>query len=528
VALSLTGTVVTFDRSRPLIDRGAVYVGDDGRLAGVGRAADPPPAGFANATRIDTGSVIYPGLIDLHNHFAYDTLPLWRATGVPYIHHDRWPGETKSPAYSTSITWPARVLGQAAPEALLKYVEVKALVGGTTSIQGAPLSTRPVDGWLLRIVDDEKLPGGKDLVMCAALQRDISELRRNVKRTGVADKLDDGQVMIYHAAEGQRRVVGPGDFDVAGEFDDLANSGCLQPGLIGVHATALEPADFALWRDEVKGIDATQKPSLVWSPFSNYWLYHSTTDVIEADKKGFRICLGSDWSPSGTKHVLGELKVADALNRGPFGGRFSDLELCEMVTANSGDALAVAWGPQIGRLRAGNAADILVCERHDADPYRNLIEATERHVRLVLVRGTPFYGTRPLMTAAGVQAPNLITVRGQQRALVVRQPGRADATLDWPGVRAALETVRNDPQAAWQGSLDALAAWGGALDDPEAPLALFGDMPEGDLGLLGASGEIPADLVIPPLQSLTHDAAFLAAVAAAGPPELQALRGYYT
>jgi 5-methylthioadenosine/S-adenosylhomocysteine deaminase len=235
VALTLTGTVVTFDRSRPLIDPGAVYVGDDGRLAAVGRAADPPPAGFANAPRIDTGSVIYTGLIDLHNHFAYNTLPLWRAKGVPYIHHDRWPGETKAPAYSTSVTWPARVLGQAAPEALLKYVEVKALVGGTTSIQGAPLSTRPVDGWLLRIVDDEKLPSGKDLVMCAALQRDISELLRNARRTGVADKLDDGQVMIYHAGEGQRRAVGPGDFDVAGEFDDLASSGCLQPGLIGVH-----------------------------------------------------------------------------------------------------------------------------------------------------------------------------------------------------------------------------------------------------------------------------------------------------
>ncbi len=155
-----------------------------------------------------------------------------------------------------------------------------------------------------------------------------------------------------------------------------------------------------------------------------------------------------------------------------------------MVTANPGDALAVAWGPQIGRIRAGNAADILVCERHDPDPYRNLIEATEQHVQLVLVRGTPFYGTRPLMNAAGAQAPDLITVRGQQRALVVRQPGRPDATLDWPEVRAALGAVRDDPHTAWQDSQDALAAWGGSLDDPDAPLALFGDMPEGDSACL--------------------------------------------
>jgi hypothetical protein len=43
MALVLTGSVVTFDRARPLIDPGAVYVGDNGRLAVVIGAGDPPP-----------------------------------------------------------------------------------------------------------------------------------------------------------------------------------------------------------------------------------------------------------------------------------------------------------------------------------------------------------------------------------------------------------------------------------------------------------------------------------------------------
>jgi hypothetical protein len=94
-------------------------------------------------------------------------------------------------------------------------------------------------------------------------------------------------------------------------------------------------------------------------------------------------------------------------------------------------------------------------------------------------------------------------------------------------VTRALNKVRSDPVAAWRQAQDALAAWGGALDDPQAPLVLFGDMPEGDLGAIAGSGEIPADLEIPPLDSLTHDAAFLAAVARAGAPELQALADYY-
>ncbi|MGP3976266.1 amidohydrolase family protein [Streptomyces sp. 8N114] len=516
MALVLRGTVVTFDDDHRILDPGAVYVGDDGRLAAVRSAEQDPPAGFSGAPRIDTDGLILPGLIDLHNHIGYNTLPLWEAVGVPYPHHDRWVKEDEPPDYSTSVTWPAKVLQQAAPEALVKYVEVKALIGGTTAIQGAPHSTRPVDGWLLRIVDNEKLPSGTDMVMTAALQLDADELRD--KR---ADKLDGTRVLIYHVAEGRRGST------VHDEFEDLEP--CLKPGLIGVHSTALTAADFAMWQDAVAAVNRAERGTVVWSPFSNYWLYHETTNVVEADKKGLRIALGSDWSPSGTKHVLGELKVADAVNRHEFGGRFSDRELCDMVTANPGDALATAWGPQVGRLRRGSAADLLVLERHDPtqDVYRSLIDATERHVRLVLVRGRPFYGTPGLMTAAGATHTDTLTVAGLKRRVAVRQPDRSDAKLDWPGVKRALEKVRTDPVAAWRAAQDALADWGGPLDDPEAPLVLFGDMPEGDTGALAAAGEVPPDLVVPRLDPLTHDATYFAAVARSGVPELQHLARYY-
>jgi 5-methylthioadenosine/S-adenosylhomocysteine deaminase len=515
MALVLTGTVVTFDPAQPVIGDGAVYLGDDGHIAKVARRQDPGPAGFNGARTIDTDAYIYPGLIDLHSHLGYNTLPLWEAPRTPYAHHDRWPDEDHPPDYATTISWPAKVFGQAAAEALIKYVEVKALIGGTTAIQGAPHTTRPVNGWLLRIVDIERLPAGKDLVMCSALQKDVDALRK------LAPKLGDGQVLIYHVAEGV-----PGT-PVHGEFDDLDTGGCLHPGLIGVHATALADADFVHWQHKVHDVDPHADGTIVWSPFSNLWLYHRTTDVLGAAARGIRIALGSDWSPSGTKSVLGELKVADALNTNTFNNHFGDDELCAMVTANPGDALAVAWGPQVGRLQDGAAADVLVCEHHDADPFRNLIEATERHVRLVLVRGRAHYGTPALMKAAGATDVDTVTVDGKRRALAIRQPGKSDATLNWRGVRAALQKVRADPQKAWQSSLDGLAAWGGPLDDPEAPLALIGDMPEGDVGLLAAGGEIPVDLELPRPDALTHDDDFFAAVSRSGPPELQALKSYY-
>ena len=60
----------------------------------------------------------------------------------------------------------------------------------------------------------------------------------------------------------------------------------------------------------------------MWSPFSNLWLYGATTDVAAARARGLRLCLGSDWAPSGTKNLLGELKVADLYNRASLDGLF--------------------------------------------------------------------------------------------------------------------------------------------------------------------------------------------------------------
>ena len=49
---------------------------------------------------------------------------------------------------------------------------------------------------------------------------------------------------------------------------------------------------------------------MVWSPMSNLLLYGGTADIAAALAAGVRIGIGSDWSPSGSKNLLGELKVA--------------------------------------------------------------------------------------------------------------------------------------------------------------------------------------------------------------------------
>src|SRR5215211_19291 len=134
----LLGRVLTVDDDRSVQARGAVYIHD-----GVIEAAQPeaaaPPAGFGQARRVRTGGLITPGLIDLHNHLAYNTLPLWTGRDAAYTTRYQWPG---APTYQSDVSNPAQALGIAAPAAALRYAEVKAVVGGVTAIQGSPPMTR--------------------------------------------------------------------------------------------------------------------------------------------------------------------------------------------------------------------------------------------------------------------------------------------------------------------------------------------------------------------------------------------------
>jgi 5-methylthioadenosine/S-adenosylhomocysteine deaminase len=479
VALALIGTVVTFDPANPVLEDGAVYV-DGGLIVGVRPAKEPAPPGLGPVERIRTGGVVYPGLIDLHNHLAYNYRSLWFASRAePYTTRDQWP---RASNYRPEITLPTVALGTAAAKAVLKFAEAKAVVGGVTAIQGSPGLSRPFEGWLVRNVEHETFGTGQDVVYQSVLNLDAESLSPYGKR------MKEGSAFIYHLAEGT-------DQKLIREFDDLEEAGCLQPRLLGIHATALGPQQFKRWTKAKHG------GAVVWSPFSNLWLYRATTDVVAARDAGLLVCLGADWGPSGSKNVLGELKVADLWNRTHLDRAFSDRELCEMATANAGDALGRAWGARIGRIKEGLAADLVVMASKKRDPYRNLIETTERGVRLVLVGGNPVFGNGSLMKAAGAMSPEPISVAGVGRTISMLNPAIPDANLTWQQVQDSLEHARRDPARAFELALE-------SLPRGEAPLRLIPDMPGGELAEEITSPRDLGPVVIPPIDSLAHDAAY--------------------
>ncbi len=509
--LVIHGRLVTMDEERPVVEDGALYVGADELIHAVQRRRDPPPDGFDSARRVETKGCVYPGLIDLHSHVVYNVLPLWSPPGTdePFTDRADWPGHGD---YEGTVSDPANALGALAGKAHLKYCEVKAVVGGTTAIQGSAKMAYPYEGWLVRNVEYETFKTRQKLAYQSALP-----LKNEQEYKKYRDHMKAGKAFIYHLSEGTAA-------DLIEEYELARSEQMLRPRFCGIHCTALGGPQFDEWEGEAGAIDAEdvageENGTIVWSPFSNLWLYRATTDVATARDKGMRICLGSDWSPSGSKNLLGELKVADMWNREGMGEAFTAEELCATATRNPADALG--WTNRIGRLREGLHADFVVTSDRGGDPYRNLIESIELDVLLVAINAQPFYGNRQLMSATGARLAEPIKVGKHVRRIQLVYPDVRDADMSWAEALADLAEAIEDPIARYL-KIEKFHRAG-----RKPPPWIKTDKPWDDPDVTGKP--IAVDVTIPPLDSLTHDRAYFTAVKRAGLHGglLDDLREYY-
>lgn len=131
-----------------------------------------------------------------------------------------------------------------------------------------------------------------------------------------------------------------------------------------------------------------------------------------------KIGLGSDWSPSGSKSLFGELKVAQIYSQNNA-NVFSAAELTHLATMAGAEILG--WDKLVGSIELGKRADLLVVAgQNDGDPHAALFAGDERQVQLVVINGTPRYGTPATMVADG-QDLELLAVGGEQRVLYLKQ-----------------------------------------------------------------------------------------------------------
>jgi 5-methylthioadenosine/S-adenosylhomocysteine deaminase len=383
--LVLSGTVVTPDG---VLAKGWVVVRDGHILSILEKAPDD-----AKGPKVETNGTIFPGFVDLHDHPMYNIFKRW-SPQVKFRNRYEWRNLVD---YYKAVGRPGGDL-QARDDNdkndqkfcdIDEYVELKALIGATTSITG--ISGRPVPGCVLGLARNLDLASGfygsaagaervenvlgvtpGDLRE-GALQRIVGELSSN--------KID---LLLIHVGEGA-----PDDTESMVEFRALKGAGLLGSHTAIIHGVALGP-------DEFKEMSSSGT-ALIWSPRSNFELYGFTTDVAAARKANVTIALAPDWSPTGSTNSLAELRYAKQVSHEKLADLFSDKDLFEMST--SIPARIARIDDKVGSVKKGLYADLFVLAGDGSQPYAALAHANPEDVQLVLVGGVPIYGSEKLMNS---------------------------------------------------------------------------------------------------------------------------------
>jgi 5-methylthioadenosine/S-adenosylhomocysteine deaminase len=402
-------------------------------------------------------------------------LGLW---DVPRKYEDRnvW---RRGAEYHEAVVAPMKVLADDVPlaPAIARYTECKALFGGVTTSQGITLINSSVTRQYRGLVRNvEQVQAGDGLPGAKANVSDIEGVEGGLD--GFAEQLAKADARraayLHHLAEGTNDATHK-------HFEHLQRSDgtwVVSPALVGIHSIKLNDADL--------DVMAAHGGAIVWSPLSNLLLYGQTARIKAAKARGIRIGLGSDWSPTGSKNLLGELKAARAASdHYAFG--LSDRDL--VVMATSGAAAVARWDGAngVGQIVTGKKADLLVLDGAAgiaSSVYAKLITAKEADVRLVVIDGVKRYGTPTLMK--NVNGPiDSVTVGREKRVLNLNVPAGSDfptityseskavltnAMKDLPAIAQAHETGKPHPMLA---ALSNMEKVGGArivldelVDDP--------------------------------------------------------------
>ena len=365
-----------------------------------GRIDAVTPNGTApNAVTVD--GVMFPGLIDLHNHMTWNVLPNWQP---PRLFTNRYEWQ-ETPEYAIALAGPNAAMNRAGAACEMnRFGEVKSIVNGGTMTVG---SYGPDQN------SNAAVPARNDCIRGLARNADFASGLRpaplNHERYGnfvfpfqltrkeesllraVDPNSTDPAVLTgagVHLAEGT-------DAASRREFLQFILQDYGRPGVNVIHGVALTP-------DQMRQL-ARAHVGLIWSPHSNFILYGKTADIQTAMDAKMSIALAPDWSPAGSAGMLEELGIAYRYGLSLFPA-IPEKTLVDMATINP--ARMAGLDGQLGSIEPGKVADLVIMKRRkEGSAYQALLMASPADVLLVAVGGVPRYGDRDLMHQLLPKAP---------------------------------------------------------------------------------------------------------------------------
>ena len=363
---------------------------------------------------LETTDLVFAGFIDLHNHPAFNIFPRWTP---PHKFPNRYAWrdwhvyqqQLESKGYGL-IGDPANFCD------IDEYAEVKALIGGTTSIIGLGSNHMPGEGTgspeclrgLVRNLDHYTGFYGKELDherianSIGILPRDMDAQTAALRAQQIANGSID--LLAIHIAEGL-----PTDTESAQELDLLEAKGLLGPHTALIHSVGLSPSQLA----RVRRAGA----SIVWSPRSNFELYGATANVAAAFREGVTISLAPDWSPSGSDNMFEEIQYAHDVSAHQLNGLFSSRQLVEM--ASSVPARVARIDDKVGAIAKGMYADFFLVKPPAgiANPYDAILNGSiASSIDLVVINGIPVYGEPTMLKSLNIPSEPL-HLCGTEKAL---------------------------------------------------------------------------------------------------------------
>ena len=364
---ALGGTVVTMNDTRDILSGVYVEILGDRILA----IHDSPPAGLLV---VETGGLIFPGLIDSHNHPVYnvlDTIPFGR------LYEDRyeWQADPLYDLFKDQYYGMRNYGGNGALSTnMSKMAELRALCAGTTMIQGVNCNGHSYDDFAhqgIFINNVERFPS-RALHSTFPLGQSLSYWQSQASQ--------NWNRFIVHLAEGTNT-------DALDEFYQWQGWGMLDWRTSLIHGVALGAAEWAAM--------AAADANLIWSPMSNVVLYGETAHIPGALAAGVNVALAPDWTESGTFNILQEMKFARDISDDQWGSLLTAQQLTEFVTRNA--AVAIGEMDRVGQVAAGMQADLMIIPGNAGMPYEALLAAESADVMLTVVSGRPMYGDPALM-----------------------------------------------------------------------------------------------------------------------------------